>query len=132
MILSFKKQFEPLVMAGTKIHTLRADVKDRWDVGRKIHFATGVRTANYSCFKEGVVSGIQYVFMTYYQGRFEVSVGDTNYCDQYLDWSDIEKLARNDGFDGVDDFMKWFIPLIESSEDHCFSGKIIHWTEFRY
>lgn len=33
-------------------------------------------------------------------------------------------LAKNDGFDDVYQFYKWF--------NKDFKGKIIHWTEFRY
>ena len=37
---------------------------------------------------------------------------------------EIQKLSLNDGFDSCEDFFAWF------NED--FSGKIIHWTPFRY
>ena len=36
----------------------------------------------------------------------------------------IKILAKNDGFDSVDDFFKWF--------DKDFNGKIIHWTNKKY
>ena len=36
----------------------------------------------------------------------------------------IEQLAKNDGFDSVQDFFNWF------NED--FNGRIIHWTDFKY
>jgi len=38
-------------------------------------------------------------------------------------WS-INHLAKNDGFEGIEDFFKWF------NED--FKGKIIHWTNYKY
>lgn len=41
-----------------------------------------------------------------------------------LDDFGVGMLARNDGFDSVDEFFEWF------SED--FDGWIIHWTELRY
>lgn len=52
MILSFKEQFIPKILDGTKIHTIREDKKNRWEAGKKIHFATGVRTKNYKCPKK--------------------------------------------------------------------------------
>lgn len=54
MILSFKKQFSEPILKGTKIHTIREDKPNRWKPGNKIHFANGVRTQNYNCFKESV------------------------------------------------------------------------------
>lgn len=132
MILGFKKQFKPLILEGSKIHTIRQDSKDRWEAGKKIHFATGTRSANYNCFLEGEAKAVQYVFMTYDNNQLEVSIGDDENCDKYLYWPDIDQLAKNDGFDGYDEFAAWFIPLIKSSEINNFSGKIIHWTDFKY
>ena len=132
MILSFKKEFEPLIKSGSKIHTIREDAPNRWNKGRNIHFATGVRSKNYNCFKEGEVKSIQYVFMTYHEGRFELSIGNNRFYDTYLNFSEIELLAKNDGFENLEEFQKWFITLIEKHPEHHFSGKIIHWTNFKY
>lgn len=38
--------------------------------------------------------------------------------------TEILTLARNDGFDTIEDFCRWF------KKDFC--GNIIHWTDFRY
>ncbi|WP_164126090.1 hypothetical protein [Sphingobacterium luzhongxinii] len=132
MILGFKKEFEYPIVVGSKIHTIREDSKDRWDEGKKIHFVVGNRTKNYKQIKLGECIRIQYVFMTFYRGLLEVSVGDDHYCDKYLTQLEILQLAKNDGFIGVGDFMEWFVPLIKASEKGCFSGKIIHWTDFKY
>lgn len=131
MVLGFKKRFEPKIVDGSKIHTIRDDVRDRWDTGNKIHFATGVRTSNYNCFKEGMVTAIQYVYMTFIAGRFEMSIGDDHYCDQYLSQVQMEAFAKNDGFQSLGDLQDWFIPLIKKCENG-YLGKIIHWTDFRY
>lgn len=132
MILGFKGQFVEPILQGTKIHTIREDPHDRWDVDKHIHMATGVRTSNYRCFKEDDVKGIQYVFMTYHRSVFELSVGDDHYCDRQLWAGGIERLAINDGFRSIIEFKAWFVPLIEKSEKGYYSGKIIHWTDFRY
>lgn len=132
MILGFKKQFKPLILADKKIHTIREDLKDRWHEGRKIHFATDTRSADYNCFKEGVVKGIQFIFMTYYNYQFEVSIGDDEYCNRYLRWNEIDEIAKKDGFDGYDDFARWFVPILRERESPKFFGKIIHWTDFKY
>ena len=44
--------------------------------------------------------------------------------ERLLTYEEIIWLAKNDGFANVNDFFKWF------SSD--FSGKIIHWTNFKY
>ena len=59
MVLGFKEQFVKPILSGDKIHTIRADQFDRWYAGRNIHFATGVRTKDYNCFKEGECVGVQ-------------------------------------------------------------------------
>ncbi len=126
MILAFKPQFVKPILNGTKIHTIREDKPRRWKSGKDIHFATGVRTKNYNCFKEGKVISTQRIFITYaFNDILEVSI-DGNY------FYDKNKLALNDGFDSYWDFFEYFYPIIENSEDKCFSGKIIHWTDFKY
>lgn len=132
MVLGFKERFKQPILEGKKIHSIREDAHDRWKAGNLIHAATGVRTSKYDCFLTGVCVSVQYVFMTYYFGRLEVSIGSDPYCDQYLHHPAIEQLAKNDGFESYQDFADWFIPLIEASADNRFSGKIIHWTDFKY
>jgi hypothetical protein len=128
MILGFLKSFaidgtakptgfEDSIKAGTKIHTIRIDPKGRWKMGGKIHFANGVRTKNYNCFKEGFVVSIQKIK---FKGR-RIWVGW-----HLLDREDIEVLATNDGFSSVYDFWKWFDDYVP------FEGVIIHWTPTRY
>ena len=121
MILGFKKQFVEPILNGTKIHTIREDSNNRWKVGNKIHFATGVRTKNYNQFAEGVVDTILGISIIYVDGKPHVFVypdGDQR-NEKGLPSNVIEELAKNDGFESVDDFFGWF------SED--FVGRIIYW-----
>lgn len=132
MILSFSKNFpwgdptnfEQKIIEGTKIHTIREDPHNRWKPGMKIHAATGVRTKNYNCFYEDECTGVQDIFMTYFFGGLEVTIGD-----KYLYWEDKLKLAKNDGFDSIDQMVDWFF---HKKKDAVFSGKLIHWTDLRY
>lgn len=134
MILGFKPQFVEPILNGTKIHSIRTDVHDRWQVGNQIQMATGVRTKNYKCFADKKCLGIQYIFMTYSYllNCLEISIGSSHYCDKYLYQKDKELLAKQDGFANVLEFENWFVPLIKASPEDCFKGKIIHWTEFKY
>lgn len=121
MILGFKPQFKSKILSGIKIHTIREDSSGRWKPGRKIHFATGVRTANYNQFKEGECKSIQAIeidpltrsILIGLNGRMSLCTMEEN-----------KVIAKNDGFDTVQDFWKWF--------DKPFSGKIIHWTDSKY
>ncbi|MBE7411382.1 MAG: hypothetical protein HS129_04840 [Leptospiraceae bacterium] len=72
MILGFKQQFIRPILDGTKIHTIREDVHNRWHVGNKIHFATGVRTKNYKQFLEKFCTGTQTIKIKH--GEFSFSV----------------------------------------------------------
>ena len=128
MILGFTKtwvingkrvntNFEEKIKSGTKIHTIRADKNNRWKAGNKIHFATGVRSSNYNCFNIGVCIGVQDIEIR----SFGIYVDGIK-----LQTAQVQLLAQNDGFDNIQDFWAWFIPL------QPFTGKIIHWTDKMY
>ena len=123
MVLGFKEQFIVKIFNGTKIHTIREDKHNRWKAGNKIHFATGVRTKQYKEFMRGKCISVQ---------EFKiVPPKDNNSLRTYLidgkelqPISDIVKLSKNDGFDKASEFVNWF--------GDNFTGKIIHWTYFKY
>lgn len=120
MILGFNPMFVEPILEGNKIHTLRKDTFDRWKPWRTAQMATGVRTKNYRMFDERIIVSTQRVDIKHTKAfGMEVRVEGRS-----LTQPEIELLARNDGFKSYEDFEKWF------SED--FSGKIIHWTPFKY
>lgn len=109
-----------------KLHTIRADKNDRWYEGVTIDFYINNRQPNMFRFAPRITcSSTQDIFMTNYEGRFQITVDD----DTQMYYPDIEKLAINDGFDSYDDFREYFISQMV---DEVFSGKIIHWTNLRY
>lgn len=133
MILSFKKQFKTPILDGVKIHTIREDTKDRWKPGNTIHFATGRRTKHYEQFKEGECISTQKIEIRHWpdyktdvliDGHFFGEVLHKGLDEIYIYHADLLILAMNDGFTSIEDFFQWF------SED--FTGKIIHWTNFKY
>lgn len=115
MILAFNPQFEPRILSGRKIHTIREDKTNRWKPGNKIQMATGVRTKKYNCFKEAVCVAVQSI---------EITKNKVYIDGKKLNKQEIKTLAINDGFNGIVDFFKWF--------NQDFAGKIIHWTHFQY
>lgn len=135
MNLSYKKQFpwgkptdfKKKILDGTKIHTFREDPHARWKAGRHIHHAHGVRTKNYDCFLENDCVSVQSIQINWYDNgafiqRVEIVIDGEIVLNR--DSEHIEAIAKNDGFDSVEDFFKWF--------DSDFQGRIIHWTDFRY
>lgn len=110
-----------------KIHTIREDKSNRWNPGTGIHFVINNRTKNRLQFAPVLpVVSVQEIKIVY----------DPDFCEQYsseptvlvdgkpLNLDDMELLAKNDGFNDAYEFCHWF------KED--FTGKIIHWTNFKY
>lgn len=124
MILGFKPQFIDKILNGSKIHTIREDKHNRWKVGNKIHFATGVRTKEYNQFYKGVCLKIQTI--SFRSPAIEYTDGSiweskNVYVNGFwvTNYKVKEALAKNDGFDSINEFMKWF--------PNGFIGKIIYW-----
>ena len=118
MVLGFNPRFVDKILNGTKVHTIRADIHDRWKAGRSIQFATGVRTKYYKQFKEGVCVSTQKIEIKYYGETPVIKVDN-----QKIGFA-VPYLSLNDGFETLGDFFEWF--------DKDFTGKIIHFTYKRY
>ena len=142
MIISFKKRFVLPILDGAKIHTIREDNPNRWKQGNTIHFATGVRTKNYNQFHKGICTSVQSILLVNHGNHVycRIQTGDNSYihndCVEYktVKWFAghpevhlLDVLCDNDGLTWVD-FKQWFVP----NEGDKFTGKIIHWTAFRY
>lgn len=87
--------FERKIIEQKKLHTIRADVSGRWMVGKKIHFATGVRTSKYHQFYAGICTGIQDI-------KIENKLIFID--DRLLREDEVLALVLNDGFDSPNDF----------------------------
>jgi hypothetical protein len=133
MILGFKQKFVPLILSGSKIHTIREDKNNRWGKGRNINFSTGVRTKEYNCFKEGECISTQKIQIAWKENN--KGMGNHSWSVKvFIDGRDvtnesdlIDELARNDGFADRKDFFEW-----EAWHRKTFTGNIIHWTNKRY
>lgn len=127
MILAFKPQFVEPILLGTKIHTIRLSKEGRWIPGRKIQFATGVRTKNYHCFKEDDCLSTQSIAMEAHNGGIKVSIDGKE-----LSIYELKKLSEYDGFNTVIDFIDWFYPIVNDSYYGNLEFTLIHWTDKRY
>lgn len=150
MILSYKQKFpwgrptnfEQKIKEGIKKHTLRDDIHGRWKPGMMIQHAYGVRTSNYRCFAKGHCMSTQILEIKWVHWR--IAVTNSHEIKQFesipnqerlivfilyvdgrqLNGSEINDIARNDGFDSTEDFFRWF-------NEPC-TKKIIHFTDLRY
>jgi hypothetical protein len=112
--------FQEKILSGRKIHTIRKGA--RWSVGDRIHFSTGVRSKRYNCFALGEVTKVRLIQIypitkkvaieTFEGGVFKAGMVLTRELV-------IEEFAKNDGFDTVEDFWKWF--------KEPFRGQLIYW-----
>lgn len=124
MVIGFKKRFVQPIMNGTKIHTLRLDPHDRWQPGKTMHMATGVRTKQYHNFKTDKCIGYERITMEMFPA-FTLYIGNIAFPN-YL----IEQFAVNDGFESIEDMYRWFYS--EYPKERFIYLKLIHWTDFWY
>ncbi len=117
MVIGFKPQFEQKILRRSKILTIREDKHKRWKAGMVIHFATGVRTTNYKQFHLGECYQTKSINIVHNSpllfGAVAVFVEG-----QLLSFDQLCKLAFEDGFDSIDEFLEWF--------DKDFEGVIIY------
>ncbi len=112
-----KKVYEP------KLHTIRRDSKDRWKVGNKIHFVINNRTPQRLQFAPVVeVKSIQKIEIKHSVKGFDKMV-EIIIDGKKISTGETGILAKNDGFDSLQDFFNYF--------DKDFTGKIIHWTNLK-
>ena len=111
---------------AAKIHTIREDKKNRWKAGVKIDFFINCRQKDMFRFAPVLpVVSVQNVEIRkvaddgHWNADFRLKVDGRN-----LTPSEINDLARCDGFEGAASFFEYFSTNYE--------GKIIHWTEKRY
>lgn len=120
MILTFTKhEFKERIKSGEKIHTIRADVNNRWKVGRKINFWLGnPRNVenNPHEFGTGVCDAISTISIYPSENRVVIKGEHITSLER------LNELAENDGFDNWEQMKEWF------SEE--FHGKMIYWSFF--
>lgn len=133
MIIGFQPQFKPRILEGSNIHTIREDESGRWKPGQRMHMACGVRTKFYACFTDQhICKSIQEIEFRYHKKDITIAIDGKLYYQQIagdlfpdpMQESNIELLARNDGFEYVEEFLAWF-------NKSC-KRKILHWSDFKY
>jgi len=114
-----------------KLHTIREDAKDRWHAGCKIHMVVFNRSKNQFQFapvlectavqRIRIWEAIAYDYYIDIDGRMLRQGDDVN---------ELNRIARNDGFESIEKMITWF--KLDNKAPLDFTGKIIHWTDLRY
>lgn len=117
--LNFQKQFAPAVKSGKKRQTIRAARSDGRNprVNQMLYLYTGMRTKGCRKLGEGVCRQSLPVYMNEHDnGMIDLYInGDA------MDFDQVEQLAKDDGFDNVDDFYSFFRDRLP------FRGYLIRW-----
>ena len=104
-----------------KLHSMRAGL--RWRPGLDIHMVTGNRSKNRFQFAPTVLCvSVQKVVIKHFglpSDYPRLSIDGV-----YQTHDEIDRLAQNDGFDAIEDFLRYF--------DEDFKGQIVHWTKLKY
>ncbi|GAB3177541.1 hypothetical protein [Telluribacter humicola] len=110
-----------------KLHTFRGDKTRRWKPGMTIHAVLFNRSKHYWQFSEMDCVGVQNVLMER-QAHTRIRLQFGGPTKPFI-WSqeDVQEIAKNDGFENLDQFEQWFLP-----KPGIWQGRLIHWTSHRY
>jgi len=127
-------EFEAIkqMAVNPKLHTIRADEKDRWRADMLIHHVYNQRTGTRDnflcshCVSTQSIMIIETPKVSLEEGNDKVNgrMRSILVDGKFLKPPKMEELALNDGFNSLEHFFTWF-PL-------NYSGKIIHFTKLRY
>ena len=109
-----------------KLHTIREDKKNRWKPGTDIHFIINNRTPQRYQFAPILKCVSTQKFEIFWQDLdlYPLAIPQVYVDGVWLIGQQLQNLAINDGFNCLDDFFLYF--------NKNFTGKIIHWTNFKY
>lgn len=112
--LNFKKQFASQVESGAKRQSIRANRKRPFACGDTLYLYTGMRSK--SCRKLGERAATYVADISIYNNTI-IAAGEE------LSRSDKRKLARDDGFKNIPDFLTFF----KETHGLPFHGQLIQW-----
>ena len=111
--LSFQQRFVPMIVAGDKEHTIRAERARLFRVGDVLSLYTGMRTKQCRLLMRRTCTMVRSIQIT--EGQNVIIDGE------FLSFDEREQLAVKDGF-------RDFAHMMEFWEGRLpFKGRIIHW-----
>ena len=117
MILGFNESFIPAIIAGTKIHTIRAG--QRWQAGEMAQFCARAQQPDYYEFRPPLpVLLVQ---------EIELTASELRVDGRPLPPAELLTLAQADGFATAAELLAFF-----ADKPLPFQGQLVHWTGCRY
>jgi len=117
MVLGFNEDFIPAIVAGTKIHTIRAG--QRWQAGTLAQFcAQAHQPGQYEFWPARPIVAVQHIELTATEVRVD---------GRPLPPTELLTLAQADGFGTVRELLAFF-----ADKPLPFQGQLLHWTDCRY
>jgi len=118
MILGFNEEFIPAIVAGTKIHTIRAG--QRWQAGVVAQFCARAQQPDcYEFWPPRPVRLVQAVELT--------ATEELRIDGRLLSAAEFLAVAQADGFATTAALLAFF-----ASQPRPFRGQLVHWTNCRY
>lgn len=119
---------EEIAKYKPKLHTIREDKHNRWKPGMSIQMVyRGPKYSIIDHFNKGIPELEKCVSVQKIEIKWIPLSGKHIAMSVKIDgkqYTDLDRLAANDGFNSFEDFAKWF--------KKPFTGKIIHWTDLKY
>lgn len=117
MILGFNEAFIPAIVAGTKIHTIRAG--QRWQAGTVAQFcAHANQSGQYEFWAPRPIVAVQ---------ALELTATEVRVDGRLLSPAELLTLAQADGFETTAALLAFF-----ADQPLPFQGQLVHWTDCRY
>lgn len=117
MVLGFNEAFAPLIVAGTKVHTIRAG--QRWQAGTVAQFCVHAgQPTQWELWEARPIVSIQAIELTATELRVD---------GRPLSPPELLALAQADGFASAADLLAFF-----ADKPMPFVGQLLHWTPLRY
>ena len=122
MILGFKPDFVPLIISGTKVHTIRAG--RRWIAGQSISFCINLGPDNLAKFQpDGVAQTVQDIRAAQINGTCLIEING-----RQLPEPELAEFVRRDGFESADQLFHF----LAGYHGLPFVGQLIQWTGLVY
>jgi len=117
VILGFNEDFVPAILAGTKVHTIRAG--QRWRAGAVAHFCVHVgQPVQREFWEPKPILLVQAI---------ELTASELRVDGRLLPPAALAALAHADGFSTTAALFAFF-----AAEPLPFRGQLVHWTGCRY
>ena len=122
MTLGFEPDFVPLIVSGTKVHTIRAG--RCWVAGQPISFCTNLGPDNLLQFQpDGVAQTVQAIRAEKIHATYLVEIDG-----RQLTGSELAEFVRRDGFESANQLFHF----LAGYDGLPFVGQLIHWTDLVY